>query len=57
MKEKDSTEKARKALRDTFATFQFNVGDRTWKREDLYRRQTVSSTAKPAENREQGTEN
>ena len=57
MKENDSKEKARKALRDTFATFQFNVGDRTWKREDLYERQTVSSTAKPAENRKQGTEN
>jgi len=57
MKEVDSREKALKALRRTFATFQFNVGDRTWKREDLYDTQTVSSTAKPAENREQGTEN
>jgi len=57
MKEKDPQEKTRKALEDTFASFQFNVGERTWKREDLYERQTVSGTAKLPERRGPGTEN
>ena len=26
------------ALRRTFAKYQFSIGDRTWKREDLYER-------------------
>ena len=55
MKEQYPQEKTRKALEDTFASFQFNVGERTWKREDLYERQTVSSAAKLPESRERGT--
>jgi hypothetical protein len=57
MKEKDPQEKTRKALEDTFASFQFNVGERTWKREDLYEGQTVSNAAKLPEGQEPGTEN
>ncbi len=58
MKDKeDSREKARQALLHSFATFQFKVGERTWKREDLYDRRTVPSSARQPEKREHGTEN